>query len=328
VTDSPAPFATIEHEGVTLRFFLGDCLEWLPRLPAHGVDAVVTSPPYNLGIRYNAYEDTLPRQEYLAWTGRWVGAVKEVLAPGGSLFLNVGAKPKDPWVAMDIAQAVRPHLHLQNTIHWVKSIVIEQNAAGARAGLARDLAVGHYKPINSDRFLNDCHEFIFHFTPGGATPLERTAIGVRYQDASNVGRWQASAGGLRCRGNAWFLPYETINSREKDRPHPATFPVRLPEYCLRLHGLDRLRLVVDPFTGLGNTAVACALLGIDFVGMDLDAQYLEVAVARAREALSSLGALFRRRTPAARPDGAGVPPRSGAPGNGRVKSAGRRSGDR
>jgi hypothetical protein len=76
-------------------------------------------------------------------------------APEGSLFLNVGAKPTDPWTALDVAQAVRPHLRLQNIIHWVKSIAIERSAAGSAAGLTRDLAVGHYKPINSDRFLND-----------------------------------------------------------------------------------------------------------------------------------------------------------------------------
>jgi site-specific DNA-methyltransferase (adenine-specific) len=275
----------------TLRFFLGDCLDWLPRISSHGVDAVVTSPPYNLGIKYNLYEDRMPRGEYLAWTARWVSAVAEALAPDGSLFLNVGAKPTDPWVAMDIAQAVRPHLELQNTIHWVKSIVIERDAAGASAGLARDLAVGHYKPINSGRFVNDCHEFIFHFSPTGRTPLDRTGIGVPYQDQSNIGRWQAAAGGLRCRGNAWFLPYETINSREKDRPHPATFPVRLPEYCLRLHGVDRLRLVVDPFMGLGNTALACAALGVDFAGIELDRQYLDEAVERVAKAAAGEASL-------------------------------------
>lgn len=275
-----APYSTVRVGAATLRFFLGDCLEWLPRLPRESVDAVVTSPPYNLGIKYHEYEDGMPRDEYLAWTGRWVTAVAGVLAPEGSLFLNVGAKPKDPWVAMDIAQAVRPHLQLQNTIHWVKSIVIEKGAAGAAAGLTRDLAVGHYKPINSPRFVNDCHEFIFHFTPKGQTPLDRRAIGVPYQDQSNVTRWQAASTGLRCRGNAWFLPYDTINSREKDRPHPATFPARLPEYCLRLHGVDRLSLVVDPFTGLGNTALACAALGVDFVGIELDRHYLDEAVQR------------------------------------------------
>ena len=55
----------------------------------------------------------------------------------GSLFLNVGAKPKDPWTALDVAQAVRPHLELQNIIHWVKSIAIEKALAGARSGSGR-----------------------------------------------------------------------------------------------------------------------------------------------------------------------------------------------
>lgn len=286
MTERLEPYASVRAGRATLRFFLGDCLHWLPRLAPQSIDAVVTSPPYNLGIKYNSYEDGMPRADYLEWTGRWVAAVAAALRPQGSLFLNVGAKPKDPWVAMDIAQAVRPHLLLQNTIHWVKSIVIERGAAGARAGLPRDLAVGHYKPINSPRFVNDCHEFVFHFTPAGETPLDRTAIGVAYQDQSNVTRWQAAGSGVRCRGNAWFLPYETINSREKDRPHPATFPVRLPEYCLRLHGIDRLRLVVDPFTGLGNTALACLGLGLDFVGIELDRQYLDEAIVRVKRAIA------------------------------------------
>jgi len=289
VTDArPKPYATLRHRGATLQFFLSDCLDCLPALPASSFDVVVTSPPYNLGIKYRTYEDTVPRADYLQWTGRWVEAVARTLSADGSLFLNVGAKPTDPWVAMDIAQAVRPRLHLQNTIHWVKSIVIDRNAAGDAAGLVRDLAVGHYKPINSPRFVNDCHEFIFHFTPSGAVPLDRTAIGVAYQDQSNVGRWRAAAGNRRCRGNAWFMPYDTINSREKDRPHPATFPVRLPDYCLRLHGLDRVKRVLDPFVGLGSTAVACARLGLDFVGIDLDREYLDSAIARVEEAWSSL----------------------------------------
>ena len=278
-------YTTLRRHGLTLEFYVGDCLECLPSLVPESFDVIVTSPPYNLGVKYQTYKDTLPREEYLDWTRRWVREAARVLAPGGSLFLNVGSKPKDPWVAMDIAQAVRPYLRLQNTIHWVKSIVIDRDSAGAAANLGRDLAVGHYKPINSARYLNDCHEFVFHFTPLGETPLDRTAIGVAYQDASNVTRWQSAAGNRRCRGNAWFLPYETINNREKDRPHPATFPVRLPDYCLRLHGVSRARRVLDPFAGLGATAVACAGLGLDFVGVDLDRGYLDVAIARAEAAL-------------------------------------------
>ncbi len=286
--DLPEPYARINANGCDFSFFLGDSLQVLAALPPHTVSAIVTSPPYNLGIRYNSYDDTMPRDEYLEWTADWIRAAAQVLVSEGSLFLNVGAKPTDPWAALDVAQAARPYLRLQNTIHWVKSIVIERQAVGLAAKLRRDLAVGHYKPINSDRFLNDCHEFIFHFTPEGRTPLDRRAIGVPYQDESNVARWQASASGLRCRGNTWFIPYRTINSRDKDRPHPATFPPRLPEYCLRLHGLDRLGLVVDPFLGLGSTAVACAELGVRFLGVELDRTYLDEAIARTKATLSSL----------------------------------------
>ena len=212
-------------------------------------------------------------------------AAGRLLAADGSLFLNVGAKPTDPWTAIDIALAARPHLALQNTLHWIKSIAIDRDAAGAAAGLDRDLALGHYKPINSGRFVNDCHEFVFHFTHGGRVPIERLALGVPYQDQSNVTRWQSAGGGLRCRGNTWFMPYYTIQSRDKDLPHPATYPPRLPEYCLRLHGLDRVTTVADPFLGLGSTAVACAALGRDFVGVELDEDYLNEAIERTRKAI-------------------------------------------
>jgi site-specific DNA-methyltransferase (adenine-specific) len=278
----PLPHTTLESRGAVLRFYLGDCLDVLRALEPETVSAVVTSPPYNLGIPYRSYEDSLPRERYLEWTEAWIRGVARLLAPDGSLFLNVGAKPTDPWTAMDVAQTARRHLHLQNTIHWIKSIAIDRDQAGNAAGLDRDLAVGHYKPINSQRFVNDCHEFIFHFTPEGRTALDRRAIGVPYQDESNIARWRTGGSNRRCRGNTWFIPYETIQSRDKDRPHPATFPPRVPDQCLRLHGLSRLRLVMDPFLGLGSSAVACASLGLDFVGIELDEHYLQSAVERVR----------------------------------------------
>jgi len=281
----PKPHTRFTFRGATFTFYLGDCVDILDRLAPASVNAIVTSPPYNLGIRYRSYDDTIPRGEYLSWTAEWIRRAAAALAPDGSFFLNVGAKPTEPWTAIDIAQAARPFLHLQNTIHWVKSIAIEKSLAGAASGLTGDVAVGHYKPINSRRFLNDCHEFVFHFTPDGQTPIDRQAIGVPYQDRSNIDRWQTAGSGVRCRGNTWFIPYETIQSRDKDRPHPATFPPKLPEMCLRLHGLERTRLVADPFLGLGSTAVACAQLGLSFVGIEMDEGYLKEAVARTRAAL-------------------------------------------
>jgi site-specific DNA-methyltransferase (adenine-specific) len=283
------PHARVPGRRGDSRFFLSDCRDVFRHLPAHSVDVIVTSPPYNLGIDYNKYEDSLSQADYLAWTSEWVEAAARVLQPDGSLFLNVGAKPTDPWTALDVAQAVRPHLRLQNIIHWIKSIAIDRASAGAAAGLSRDLAVGHYKPINSDRFLNDCHEFVFHFTPNGSTRLDRLALGVAYQDQSNVARWRAGAGGVRCRGNTWFIPYETIQRRDRDRPHPATFPSKLPEQCLRLHGLSRIKVAMDPFLGLGSTAIACARLGISFIGADIDETYLKEAVQRTIDAVAAAG---------------------------------------
>ena len=265
-----------------LRFYLGDCLEVLPSLEPASIGVVVTSPPYNIGIKYRSYQDDIPRSDYLNWTDGWLRAASKVMTPDASLFLNVGAKPTDPWIPLEVAQVARRFFKLQNTIHWVKSIAIDREAAGG-TGLDRDMAVGHYKPINSDRFVNDCHEFIFHFTPTGNTRLDRRAVGVPYQDRSNIKRWAAAGEGLRCRGNTWFIPYETIQNRDRDRPHPASFPPKVPEQCLRLHGVDRAGIVLDPFLGLGTSAIAAARLGLDFVGVEMDPQYLQAAVKRVKD---------------------------------------------
>jgi site-specific DNA-methyltransferase (adenine-specific) len=274
-----------------------DCIEGMrARLGSGSVDVVVTSPPYNLGVRYGAYRDDRPFEEYLAWIGRLRDAVDHALAPKGSFFLNVGGPPRDPWRPWRVAQQVGARFVLQNVIHWVKSIAIPQAALGRGSGVTRDLAVGHYKPVNSTRYLHGAHEYIFHFTRHGDVPLDRLAIGVPYQDTSNVTRWRGAGRGLRCRGNTWYLPYPTIRYRSTDRPHPASFPPELPERCLRLHGVSRLRLVVDPFVGIGASAEAAVRLGVAFVGFDLDGSYLT----EARTRLRALGAVDATVTP--RPD--------------------------
>jgi site-specific DNA-methyltransferase (adenine-specific) len=268
-----------------------DCVVGMrAELKPGSVDVVVTSPPYNLGIGYSHYDDTAPREEYLAWIGRWADAVKEVLADRGSLFLNLGSVPRDPWVPFDVLGVLRSRFVLQNVLHWIKSIAILKEDVGNYPGITGDVAVGHYKPINSPRFVNDCHEYIFHLTKRGDVELDRKAVGVPYQDKSNIARWAGAGADLRCRGNTWFVPYRTILSREKDRPHPATFPVKIPALCIKLHGLERARLVLDPFLGLGHTALACLELGVDCVGFEIDPAYF----AESRRALENAAAAPRQ----------------------------------
>jgi site-specific DNA-methyltransferase (adenine-specific) len=265
-----------------IRIHQQDCVEGMRSFLEDGcVDVVVTSPPYNLGVAYNSHDDTAPREDYLQWCGLWAAEVKRVLAPRGSFFLNVGGKPSDPHVPFDVLAVMRRRFALQNVFHWVKSIAIMRSEVGDYPGLEADIVVGHYKPINSPRFVNDCHEYVFHLTHRGDVPLDRLAVGVPYRDKSNVNRWKGAGRDLHCRGNTWFLPYPTILRRDRDRPHPATFPPSLPERCIRIHGLERTRLVLDPFMGLGSTAVACARLGIPCVGFEIDPEYRKEALSRA-----------------------------------------------
>ena len=263
------------------RLYAGDCIRGLRELiEAASVSVVVTSPPYNIGVKYRTYDDAQPREEYLTWLEQAALEVRRVLEPEGSLFLNVGGRPGDPWIPWDVANRVRQHFVLQNVIHWVKSIAIDKKDVGDYPGITSDVSVGHYKPITSQRFLNDCQEYIFHFTLTGEVTLDRLAVGVPYQDKSNIGRWKAAQNDLRCRGNTWFIPYRTIRDRASQRPHPSTFPPQLPEMCIKLHGVSSTRLVLDPFMGIGSTALAARRLGVPCVGFDIDPYYLDIARSR------------------------------------------------
>ena len=251
-----------------VNIFNEDCVLGMQnRLTAGEIDCIVTSPPYNLGIDYGTYDDHVSRQNYLNFMIDVAHGMSRVLSDTGSLFLNLGSKPTDPWVVYDVLNIFRRSFKLQNTFIWVKAITIDSIGK----------SFGHYKPLNSKRFVNDCFEYVFHLTQNGDVPLDRLAVGVPYTDKSNVKRWNGVKADVRCRGNTWLIPYKTIQSRQKDRPHPATFPVQLAKNCLLVHGLDHIRLALDPFMGLGTTAKACQELGINCVGFDIDPEYCKEA---------------------------------------------------
>lgn len=253
-----------------------DCVKGMKSLKAGSIGCVVTSPPYNIGIDYDSYDDTLSGDEYLAWCKVWMTGVFRVLAEDGSFFLNVGSSLKEPLFPHKMAiLACECGFHLQNTFHWVKSVSVPDST------LDGTLSVGHFKPINSKRFVNDCHEYVFHLTKTGNVLLDRLALGVPYQDKSNIARWGSTGGrDKRCRGNIWFVPYETIKYRDRDRPHPASFPKQLVKNCLLIHGAKPDTTVMDPFLGIGTSAVAAKEMGIQsFTGFDIDAGYLNVAKA-------------------------------------------------
>lgn len=248
------------------RLICGDCLEVLPTIDAESVDVVVTSPPYNLGVTYRGYDDRRREDEYLDWLLLVAGAVGRVMRPDASFFLNISGSSSQPWLPFELIVRLRPLFVLQNHIAWIKSIA------------TKDDAVGHFKPVGGQRFLHHNHEHIFHLTLAGDVQLDRLAIGVPFKDKSNIAR-RGHAKDLRCRGNTWFVPYDTVQSKAAKFHHPSTFPLALPRWCIRLHGRNDA-MVLDPFMGTGTTVIAAELEGAHSIGIDVDPDY--VAIARRR----------------------------------------------
>ena len=245
------------------RLICGDCLEVLPALEAASVDVIVTSPPYNLDIAYKTYDDRRAEDEYLDWMVAVAGALRRVMRPDASFFLNISGSSSRPWLPFELIVRLRSLFVLQNHITWIKSISLP------------DDAVGHFKPTGGQRFLHHQHEHIFHLTLDGDVKLDRLAIGVPFKDKSNIAR-RGHAQDLRCRGNAWFIPYDTVQRRAQKFHHPGTFPVDLPRWCIRLHGRANA-VVLDPFMGAGTTLVAARREGARGIGIELDPAYVEVA---------------------------------------------------
>lgn len=226
-----------------------------------------------MGKDYSLYDDNKTKNEYLNWIKEVLNEIRRVLKKDGSLFLNLGCRPSDAMWPLQIASKCSKILSLQNTIHWIKSIAVSS-----------ENTIGHFKPVNSPRYLNNCHEYIFHFTKSGRIKLDKLSIGVEYKDKTNQTRWRSN-NKLRDRGNCWFIPYDTIT---KSRPHPCIFPTKLPEMCIRLHGLSNTDIVLDPFMGVASTALASVKLGVNFIGFEIDSNYVNIGNRRIRAAVEKL----------------------------------------
>jgi len=229
-----------------------DAREGLCRLPDSSVDLIVTSPPYK---EAGGYRDAL-----LYNVARHCYRVSKV---NSLCFVNFGHlahyKSRPFEVAMMFQDAGYQWI---DTITWVKT---------------------QFSPIQGEKRLNNVTEFVFQFAKGSDYELNRLSIGVPYTDKSNVGRY--SDVDLRCGGNIWVIPYETIQRKEQ-KLHPDRFPVELPLRCIRLANIPSGAVVLDPFMGSGTTAVAAVQEGKQFLGFELDEDYCVLANKRVGEILS------------------------------------------
>lgn len=242
-----------------ITLYNGDCEKVIPTIKK--CDCFITSPPYNIGLKYNSYDDN--RLDYMDFMATVFSSIKRRMTTGGSFFLNVGSQNKDPFFSYKLATLASNFFKLQNHVIWCKSIYVDKSR-------------GHYKPINSKRFLNNIYEDIFHFTHTGDIEINRLAIGVPYTDKNNMKR-RSKNKDVKCRGNVWFVPYDT---RVGKHSHPGTFPVSLAEMCIKLSNAKR---VCDPFMGTGTVGVAAKSLNKSFTGIEIDKKYYKIAKDRINE---------------------------------------------
>lgn len=303
------------------EIFLQDCVEGMNSLPSGSVNICVTSPPYNLGIDYGTYQDSKPRQEYLEWLDTVFQAVKHCLSDTGHFWLNVGYSNIDPWVGMDVAQIARRHFVLQNNFIWVKSIAIGDVTSGHFKPINSERFSNptwehlfHFTKTGSvacDKlavgvpYMWDCNidnsgrirgrlakkagfENIKDFN-SRATPQQRQDLEAELASKLSTQKPKANR---RCRGNSWFVPYDTIANREKHRgSHPATYPVALVEQCIKFSGI-KTGVLIDPFMGSGTSAVAALNQGLDYIGYDIDADYRQFALDRIADVANKPAQLF------------------------------------
>jgi site-specific DNA-methyltransferase (adenine-specific) len=300
----------------TQTMILGDCLTVLQTMPEASVKASVFSPPYNLKKKYSLYNDDIPDAAYLADMGNAAMELRRVTRPDGHVFLNMGWNTKHPWRSIDVLSCYRPYFELQNAVAWIKSLAIDGTAlpagdlktlpalqgwvesvglptggkegAAIRRGLCEALrtdlherTIGHMPSLNSDFFLNPGWEHVWHLTPTGRSPIDRQAIGVPYVWKDQPARF-GHGRPVHCRGSAWQLPYDTVQSNAERSNHPSTYPIELVLTCLRLAKLAPGDLVLDPYAGTGTTLVAAKMLGLSAIGIEIDPAYCDAAEERLR----------------------------------------------
>ncbi len=221
------------------KIYFGDNRNTIEGIDDNSIDLIITSPPYKEQDGYDRY-----------FMNRMFNEFYRVQKNNTLFFLNFGHLADFKYRPFDVLDtAMCAGYNLNDTIIWKKT---------------------QFSPIQGKKRLNNLTEFIFLLYKGRMPNLDRLSIGVPYKDKSNIGRY--SNKDLRCGGNFWEFGYETIQSK-KQKLHNDRFPLELPLRCIKLSGLKK-GIVLDPFAGSGTTCVAAKQLGLDYLGFELNLQYI------------------------------------------------------
>ena len=253
----------------------GDCLDLLSQIPIDSVQLVVTSQPYNIGKRY---EKKRTLEHYLEEQEKVIDRCFELLKTGGSICWQVGNHIAGPQeiVPLDIAlypMFAKHGLKLRNRIVW------------------------HFEHgLHCSKRFSGRYETILWFTKGDEYFFNLDSVRVpqkypnkKYFRGPKVGQYSSNPLGKNP-GDLWIFPNVKHNHIEKTI-HPCQFPVELVERLV-LALTKEGDLVLDPYIGVGTTAVAAALHNRRAAGADIVQEYIEIA--KQRVLLADAGMLRTR----------------------------------
>jgi modification methylase len=238
--------------------------EDMSELPSNSVHLVVTSPPYNVG---KEYDEDLDLNEYREFLKRVFREVKRVLVPGGRLCINIanlGRKPYLPLHTYIIQDMLDLGFLMRGEIIW--------NKAG---GGSPSTAWGSWLSAKNPT-LRDQHEYILVFSKDTFT--RQNPFGRK----STISREEF----LEFTKSVWTFPAVSA----KEIGHPAPFPVELPYRLIQLYTFEG-EVVLDPFMGSGQTAIAALKSKRFYVGYEIVPEYVELAQKRIK-IFESQGYLF------------------------------------
>lgn len=253
----------------------GDCKKLLKQIPDESVDLIVTSPPYCMGKAYeNPHDDieTFKKQHSDIFDD-----IYRILKPGGSLCWQVGYHVSDKcivpldYIVYDLFTQKSKNLEypliLRNRIIWT---------------------FGH--GLNSTKRFSGRHETILWFTKGNdfMFNLDDVRVPQKYPGKrSYKGPHKGELSGNPLGKNpsdVWDIPNVKANHVEKTC-HPCQFPVAIPERLIKALTCEN-DLVVDPFMGVGTTAVAAIMGKRRFAGSELAFEYYDVALERIKDTIN------------------------------------------
>ncbi|OGC75531.1 MAG: SAM-dependent methyltransferase [candidate division Zixibacteria bacterium RBG_16_40_9] len=234
--------------------------ENMEELPDNSVHLMVTSPPYNVG---KEYDENLTLTDYKNFLKRAWSEVKRVLVPGGRACINIANLGRKPYIPLHIF-VIEDMLDLG---FLMRGEIIWNKASSSSPSTAWGSWLSAKNPT-----LRDIHEYILVFSKGmySRENLKRKSTITKKEF-------------LEFTKSMWTFAAEPATKIG----HPAPFPVELPYRLIQLYTFEG-EIVLDPFIGSGQTAIAAAKTGRNFVGYDIKREYVELAQKRINKFLYNL----------------------------------------